>query len=195
MLTEPKNLIVVYKDELVLNQLKKLVETNDDKEGQVVGTTDGSVTIVAWSEKVWLDNKKAGTIEDKVLLIGKIKGADKLEPIIDVKYNKWGIKYGWAGKQALIQVDENSISKEEYQKFLDVFSGNNLPEKKKKEENKLLKFGKAYLKLTTALAFPLVGAGGVAHDYFKNKGELRQQLFLYGILHLYENDLEAFMKS
>ena len=111
MFTEPQTLIVVYKDEVVLNQLKKLVETKDDKEGEIVGTEDGSVTIVSWTEKVWLENKKAGTIDAKVLLIGKIKGADKLEPVIDVKFDKWGIKYGWAGKQAVIQVNEWAIKK------------------------------------------------------------------------------------
>lgn len=72
MFIEPKTLIVVYKDELILNQLKKLVETNDDDKetGMIVGTEDGSITIVAWDEKMWLSQKKAGTVEDKVLFIG-----------------------------------------------------------------------------------------------------------------------------
>ncbi len=61
MFNEKKTLIVVYKNELMLNQLKKLVETNDDGEGDnIVGTRDGSVQIVAWTESVWKDQKKAG---------------------------------------------------------------------------------------------------------------------------------------
>lgn len=49
----PKTLIVVYKDEMLMNQLKKLVETNDDSEsGDIVGTTDDSINIVSWTEKV-----------------------------------------------------------------------------------------------------------------------------------------------
>ncbi len=191
MLTEPQTLIVVYKDELVLNQLKKLVETNDDKEGEIVGTEDGSVTIVSWTEKVWLENKKAGTIESKVLLIGKIKGADKLEQVIDVKFDKWGIKYGWAGKQALIQVDEWAMKKDEYQQFLEDFKEKTLPQKKK--ESVPIKVVK---KVGIAVLFGLVGLGGsYLVDFFKDKAKLRQQLFLYGILNLYENDLETFMKS
>lgn len=66
----PKTLIVVYKDEMLMNQLKKLVETNDD-----------SINIVSWTEKVWLGNKKAGNIKDKVLFLGEIKGTDKLIPV------------------------------------------------------------------------------------------------------------------
>lgn len=78
----PKTLIVVYKDEMLMNQLKKLVETNDDSEsGDIVGTTDDSINIVSWTEKVWLGNKKAGNIKDKVLFLGEIKGTDKLIPV------------------------------------------------------------------------------------------------------------------
>lgn len=136
MFIEPKTLIVVYKDELILNQLKKLVETNDDDKetGTIVGTEDGSITIVAWDEKMWLSQKKAGTVEDKVLFIGNIKGTDKLEPVIDYKFDKWGIKYGWAGKQALILVDEYAVGKkEDYEAFLAEFKKQTLPEKKKEK--------------------------------------------------------------
>ena len=78
----PKTLIVVYKDEMLMNQLKKLVETNDDSEsGDIVSTTDDSINIVSWTEKVWLGNKKAGNIKDKVLFLGEIKGTDKLIPV------------------------------------------------------------------------------------------------------------------
>ena len=59
-----ETLIVVYKDEMLANQLKKMVETKDDTEdGKVVGTTDNSINIVSWTEKVWLANKKAGNIK------------------------------------------------------------------------------------------------------------------------------------
>ena len=78
----PKTLIVVYKDEMLMNQLKKLAETNDDSEsGDIVSTTDDSINIVSWTEKVWLGNKKAGNIKDKVLFLGEIKGTDKLIPV------------------------------------------------------------------------------------------------------------------
>lgn len=53
--TAAKTLIVVYKDELLANQIKKLVETNDDNgTNEVVGTRDNSIKIVSWNEKTWL---------------------------------------------------------------------------------------------------------------------------------------------
>ena len=42
MFNETKSLIVVYKDEMLLNELRKLVETKDDTAEGVVGVKDGS---------------------------------------------------------------------------------------------------------------------------------------------------------
>lgn len=194
MCTEPKTLIVVYKDELVLNQLKKFVETNDDdkENGKIVGTEDGSVIIVAWNEKMWLEQKKAGTIDSKVLFIGNTKGIDKLAPIIDVKYDKWGIKYGWAGKQALLQVDETALLKREnYNAFLEAFKKAMLP--RKEEERLPVKIAK---KGGIFFLFGLIGlSASVVADLFEDKNKVKQQQLLFGVAELYRKDLETFMKS
>ena len=50
MFSNKKTLIVVYKDELLMNQLKKLIETNDDKEDAVIGTKDNFDTEVLQSD-------------------------------------------------------------------------------------------------------------------------------------------------
>lgn len=122
LFNEPQTLIVVYKEELYSNFLKKLVETNDDNgDDAVVGTRDGSVHIVAWTEKVWRDQKKAGNINNKVLFLGDVKGTDKLLPIIDVKYNEFGILFGWAGNQAVLHVNSKELLKNGYTAFFDQF--------------------------------------------------------------------------
>lgn len=71
MYDEPQTLIVVYKDELVLNQLKKFVETNDDAE-------DGSVTIVAWEEKMWLEQKNQERLTVRYCLLETLRGQTSL---------------------------------------------------------------------------------------------------------------------
>lgn len=64
-----QTLIVVYKDELVLNLLKKLIETNDDKsEDEIVGTEDGTVSVVSWDERMWLEQKKQAILIQKSFL-------------------------------------------------------------------------------------------------------------------------------
>lgn len=123
MFETKKTLIVVYKDELLMNQLKKMVETHDDNDESVVGTRDDSINIVSWTEKVWNGNKKAGNIQGKILFLGEIKGTDKLIPVIDVKFDDCGVKYGWAGNQAVLFVDPKALTdRKAYDDFLQKLS-------------------------------------------------------------------------
>ena len=196
MFDEPKNLIVVYKEknELILNLLKKLVETNDDnkEDGSIVGTKDGSVKIVSWTEKVWLAQKKAGTITDKILIIGSVKGVDTYMPIIDWKFNKWGIKYGWAGNTAVLNTDVfGVIKREDYNMFLNEFRRMALPEEKQDSIGK-----KTVKKSLITIAFGVLGLGlSFVIDLFHDKKKVSQQLYLYGIMDFYLNHLEEFMNA
>lgn len=132
-----KTLIVVYKDEMLMNQLKKMVETNDDaNEEEIVGTKDNSITIVSWTEKVWLGNKKAGNIKDKVLFLGDIKGTEELIPVIDVHFDENGVKFGWAGNQAILYADTRALRKhDDYMRFLETLADYPIPETIKKPQN------------------------------------------------------------
>ena len=119
MFETKKTLIVVYKDELLMNQLKKMVETHDDNDEGIVGTRDDSINIISWTEKVWNGNKAAGNIQGKILFLGDIKGTDKLIPILDVKFDDYGVKYGWAGNQAVLFADPKILSdRQKYDEFL-----------------------------------------------------------------------------
>lgn len=125
---QKKTLIVVYKDELLVNQLKKLVESNDDTEQGIVGTKDNSINIVSWEEKVWLSNKKAGNIQGKILFLGEIKGADMLIPVIDNKFDECGVRFGWAGNQAVVYADPKALtSRKDYDVFLEKLSALPVP--------------------------------------------------------------------
>ena len=123
MFETKKTLIVVYKDELLMNQLKKMVETHDDNDANVVGTRDDSINIVSWTDKVWNGNKKAGNIQGKILFLGDIKGTDKLIPVLDVKFDDCGVKYGWAGNQAVLFADPKALTdRKSYDEFLQKLS-------------------------------------------------------------------------
>ena len=140
MFTASKPLIVVYKDEMILNQLKKLVESKDDTSEKIVGSKDGSINIVAWTEKVWLANKKPGNIQGKILFINDIKGTDKLIPVLDVKFNEYGIRYGWAGNQAILYVNSKElIERSSYLNFISELSKLPIPEMYKQPKNTKIK--------------------------------------------------------
>ena len=134
MLGMKKTLIVVYKDEMLVNQLKKLVESHDDIDADnIVGTADDSINIVSWDEKVWLANKKAGNIKDKVLFLGDIKGTEKLIPVVDNVFDKYGVRFGWAGNQAILYADVAALAdKTVYVEFFNELSECPIPEMLKK---------------------------------------------------------------
>ena len=199
--TEPQTLVVVCKDEMLVNQLRKLVETKDDTgENSVVGTRDGSVKIVAWTEKIWLDQKKAGNLGAKVLLIGDIKGVDKLIPVLDIKFDDCGVKYGWAGNQAVIAIDPKALKKEEdYNAFLEKLNALPVPEivkKKQTAEHKgvVAKDGIAG-GIGALLGFVAGIVTGLAISIFSNKAAVKQQMLFYGVLNLYNNHLEEYMQA
>ena len=200
---EPATLIVVYKDELLVNQLKKLIETKDDSnENAIVGTTDGSVQIVAWSEKVWLEQKKAGNITAKVLFLGDIKGTDKLVPVIDVKFDQHGVKYGWAGNQAVLIANPKDMkTRDDYASFIADLRQLPAPVSVKgaikATESHKIAMKKADGKLDVKGLLSAIGVNVVdnAKDAFSNKKSLIQQMLIYGVISLYNKDLESFIKA
>ena len=209
MFEEPRNLLVVYKnkDEIALNQLKKFVDTKDDDpdNDKIVGTEDGTVKIIAWDEKTWRDNKKAGNsghLDDKILFLGDIKGVDKLIPTLDIKFDQFGVSYGFSGKQAAIMADPKPLLKKEtYDSFIEdlkkVCDATTVKEKRNfdfddKKEN--IKKGVGFAAI--AVLFGAVGAIATVTSYaFGDAKVMRNQQLLYGVAKLYLNDLDVFMKS
>jgi len=208
MFVEPQNLIVVYKDkdEISLNQLKKMVDTKDDEVDSdgIIGTEDGTVKIVSWNEKTWLNNKKAGNtgqLDDKVLFLGDIKGVDMLIPTLDIKFNKFGVSYGFSGKQAAIMIDPKPLlNQKNYTEFIaelkKICDAGTAKEKRSIDFTDKAKTIKNGLVMAAAYGlFNVVGAVAVATSYaFGDAKIVRNQQLLYGVVQLYLNDLDSFMK-
>ena len=223
MFETKKTLIVVYKDELLMNQLKKMIETRDDTEEEIVGTKDGSINIVSWTEKVWFENKKAGNIQGKILFLGDIKGTDKLIPVIDVKFNDCGVKYGWAGNQAVLYVEPETLtSGEDYDEVLKKLSDLPVPGFLKPAKEEIVKtaveesdveiesrkipedkkktpaFLNAAKKVIESGADAIEKAGKQIavkpEEIFRKKFRMKKkQMLFYGAVHLYKNGLDSFM--
>ena len=195
MFDTKKTLIVVYKDEMLLNFFKKMVETRDDVDGEVVGTTDDSIEIVSWTEDVWLDNKKAGNIKNKILFLGDIKGTDNLIPVVDVKHDEFGVKYGWAGHQAILFAELDALyNQEAYEEFHRKLCDMPVPD--------ILKTNKTHCETSTSfgrlLDVLIFGAGVYVIDVVKavkKAKELERQMLFYGAIRLYYDGLESFMNS
>lgn len=230
MFEQKKTLIVVYKDELLMNQLRKMIETHDDND-EVVGTRDDSINVVSWTEKVWLGNKKAGNIQGKILFLGDIKGTDKLIPVIDKQFNECGVIYGWAGNQAVLYAEPKELTdRKAYDAFLQKLSDLPVPDFLKTMKENVVNTGiddslelpaevateseepakepeaeKAPVPAILNLVKKAIGegtevAGKVGNqvalkseEIFRNKNLMKRQMLFYGVVDLYNNNLENFM--
>ena len=134
MFGNEETLIVVYKDEMVLNQFKKLVESRNRDQEYLANHPE--LNIIAWNEKTWLNNKKAGNIRGKILYLGQLKGTKELIPVIDIKFQKYGVCFGWAGNQAVLYGNrKNFKTKEEYLEFVSALNECSVPESIKEPIN------------------------------------------------------------
>ena len=223
MYYEPKTLIVVYKDEMLANQMKKLIETKDDTDDGLTGTRDSSINVVTWTEKIWLANKKAGNITSKVLFLGGIKGVDSLIPVVDVKFEKHGVRYGWAGNQAVIYADPGEIKTiDSYYAFYSELKSMPVPQaikdaskpktaptkeqpqeevKQESEEKKgFFAKGKDLLKkvedtIVDGMVDMAEKASVFTEENFRNKNTVERQMLFYGVINMYNEGLETFMNA
>lgn len=206
---EKRKLIVVYKkkDELALNYLKKLVETNDDKDEKIVGTEDNTVSIIDWTEKDYQNNKVLGNIPNKILFLDDIKETKKLVPIMDIKYSSNGISYGFIGKKAIISINEKALNTDEaFMKFQKDFFEliKSIDEKTKRNDSQKELELHQNAKLTKVLAiiftiaYPILGlpimVGATITNSFDKK-KLREKMFLYAITKFYLDEMDDFMRS
>ena len=202
-----EKLVVVFddKDEVAFNYLKKLVETEDDENGNIVGTEDNTVAVLAWDKKKFKDNKN---MANKVMFLGDVKEASNITPIMDVIYNELGITYGISGKNAVIQVNENGIRNDEDLKQLitkyetivkkikaDESASNNAIRLRTKSKVSII------IAAATMLVDPIGGGALVANSVmcnlkkYRENGQLRKTMFLYGITKFYLEELDSFMKK
>lgn len=209
MFDNKKRLIVVYdkKDEIALNYLKQLVLTYDDNSetGEIVGTKDGSIEVIAWTEKVYLDNIKNRNIGNKVIFMDDIKGVEKITPIMKVKYDKYGVKYGVSGNNAVISIDEKVLDSDfEYEAFQKLYKEEllkvdmNVSDEKLEESKKTRKAAQRTraLAVVSSILAPGVGVAEVASAIATGKKSIkltREMMFLYAITKFYLEEMEEFI--
>ena len=210
MFDAKKKLIVVYekKDEMALNYLKQLVLTNDDNEKEeVVGTKDGSVEIIAWTEKVYLDNVKTRNVSNKMLFMDDIKGIKKIVPIMKVKYEGYGVKYGISGNSAVISIDEKELKEDAtYEAFQKLYQEELSKVDMKVSDEQLQKKKKTHsdakqqrtMAILSNIILPGAGVSSVASAIISGTKDIkmtREMMFLYAITKFYLEEMEKFMNS
>lgn len=121
MLGKTKKITIVCdeKTEVYANYLRQLISSNDDKDGEVVGVEDGTVDAAVWDEKDYDANKAKLSSNGYILFIGDSKTCQAESSSMDVKYDKYGMMYGWLGKRAMMRVDNESLDTKTYDEFIE----------------------------------------------------------------------------
>ncbi|WP_034449390.1 hypothetical protein [Butyrivibrio sp. AE2032] len=178
-------LILVCKDKPMADNISKVLIAS----GKI--TADN---IECWEEKTWDVKRKSGPVHSKILFVGNVKDTDALSCFIDIRYERWGIRYGINPRYAIISADTVYVKDSaRYKAFLSDFEEVLGPvlDAPAKETSKVAKtFG------TVGLAVATGGASLAAqklYDDNKNLEEKAGKLCLYGVWHFADNCLEEFM--
>ncbi|MBE5851168.1 MAG: hypothetical protein E7298_13715 [Lachnospiraceae bacterium] len=120
-----KKLIIVCdeKTEAYANYLRQLISTNDDKDGEVVGIADGTVDAAVWLEKDYLANKAQISSNEHILFIGDSKTSKSESSSMIIRFEKYGMKYGWLGKRGMMLVDNEMLDPDQYDQFIEYCLG------------------------------------------------------------------------
>ena len=102
------------------NYLRQLVSTNDDEDDYIVGTKDGSIEVAVWLEKDYLANMATITSDQHVLFIGENQASKNEISSMNVKFDKYGMKYGWLGKRGMMLISKTIDNPEDYNEFIEL---------------------------------------------------------------------------
>ena len=198
---EKKKVYVIAKDSDLKSdeflQLENMVNSEDDKDGEVVGVKDNSIELIPVSEKNWTEVEGE---TDKILILGNVKGTDYEKSKVTYVFEKYGVKYGWSGpKYAFIEINDKAVRNQSvYMDFLSEFSF--LPvcneELKAGWKEGLHEGGmpvkKGGLKPVQTFIVPF-GFVKTIKDSFDDKEIVKKQLYTYGIIMFYYNHMQEFL--
>lgn len=119
-----RNLIIVSDEKRreFADYLSQLISLEDDTEETTVGIKDGTVAAQVWLEKDYKANKAQISSNQHVLFIGHSKFIKEQCSRMKREFSKYGIEYGWLGRQGFISV-EKVVTIKEYQDFISFAKG------------------------------------------------------------------------
>ncbi|EEW37084.1 hypothetical protein NQ540_01310 [Granulicatella adiacens ATCC 49175] len=126
MLGEKTTKLIIVCDEKTseyANYLRQLVSMKDDTSDEIVGVKDGTVEVAVWLEKDYVANMATISSKEHILFVGENKVSKKETPSMSVKFDKFGMKYGWLGKRAMMMVSDSIKDKETYDQFIEFCQG------------------------------------------------------------------------
>ena len=183
---QKKTELVIVCDDKTMQYAKYLVQLigrKDDSKDTTVGTKDGTVSAAIYTEKQYKDTLAKVTSNTHILFIGKNKTTKEEAKFIDLKIDKYGLKYGWQGKRAVMFVDEG-VKKDEYDAFIEYAKEYQL---EFEQENKRIG-----ARIASCVLLP--GAPYI-YDKIKEKGQMKNLQYRCLTLAMYMDGLQSFLEE
>lgn len=159
--------------------------------------SENNLRIVMMNEDQWRLHKNAIMPKSHVLFIGLPEQGAWLPETMTLKFNKYGIHYGWTGCHAFLTVQENILKDHSaYDHFLEELKELCTLEdviQSPKRLDALQLVGMLCVALLVPFGSVLVG-GKLIRDWYANDNLVRKQQYVYGIFHLYRHHLKEFME-
>lgn len=203
--TPKKTELMIVCDDKTMQYAKYLVQLvgrKDDSEDTTVGTKDGTVSAAIYTEKQYKDTLAKVTSHTHILFIGKNKTTKEEAKFIDLKIDKYGLKYGWQGKRAVMFVDD-SVKKDDYNAFIEYAKGYQLEYQKKNTDAKPAVAAAGVAGASAAvvagwLIAPFVAAPATVYGLVKTvkaKEEMKEQQYRCLTLAMYMDGLQSFLEE
>lgn len=196
MFEETRKLIIVSDKarEKYANYLKQLISVKDDTEGEIVGIKDNSVDVAVWTEKEYLHNKPTISSSQNIIFIGNEKLAKNECTNINIKFDKFGMKYGWLGNIGKLFVENKMLSLKDHSAFAEYCKEKS--ESFKKTHYNVFNRIPSFVNVIGILAAPIITIPlFVVNQIGKNraKNKIQDQQYTALILEFYLSGLNAFL--
>ena len=187
--------------------LSQLASIDAGKDRSDIGVPSGSVSTHVWTKKEYAKNAANISSEQYILFIGNTKLFKTKRSHMIKQYSKFGMQYGWLGKQAVLFV-EKAVEMKEYEKFVEyvrvhytnvmklIDSKSDVIITKNSTDKLQLKETKRLLNLQKFLPETIVNAPVKVLNAFTkktNEKKIKEQEYTCLVLVFYSNGLSKFL--
>lgn len=192
-----KKLIIVCdkNTEMHANYLYQLISSSVERE--IIGIEDGKIDAVVWEEKHYISNKPTINIDNYVLFIGENNSSKKEIKTMGVKYNKFGMKFGWRGKHGMLIVNdsEDKAENNEFEEYVQSKLGEYKFEKCKLNGDKKITVNEKILVTTSIIAAPLALGASILLNNTRQKYIEKNKKYNFLITIFFKEGLSKFMEE
>lgn len=156
---------------------------------------DSRIRMILLTGDQWQIGHDSVPPEEKVLFIGKEGFAHESLKNVPLRYNRFGISYGWTGNRAVLRANAYGFkSYKEYKVFLKLLKHEELTAHMDKGKSLDMKQMLAMAAVAVFVPFGSVLVGGkLMKDWFSHTDAVRLQQYVYGVFQFYKHDLALFM--